>query len=66
LPDDKLKEVIEKLGKAGLPNLWVPKSNQFYHVEDFPMLGTGKLDLRKVRDVAVEMSKGAPELPQEA
>jgi acyl-[acyl-carrier-protein]-phospholipid O-acyltransferase/long-chain-fatty-acid--[acyl-carrier-protein] ligase len=66
LPDDKLKEVVEKLGKAGLPNLWVPKANQFYRVENFPLLGTGKLDLRKVRDVAVDLSSDAPKDSQYA
>jgi acyl-[acyl-carrier-protein]-phospholipid O-acyltransferase/long-chain-fatty-acid--[acyl-carrier-protein] ligase len=59
LPEEKLKECLEKLPQAGLPNLWVPRENQFYHVDRLPHLGTGKLDLRKIRDLAVEFS-GAP------
>ncbi len=59
LPEEKLKECLEKLPRAGLPNLWVPRENQFYHVDRLPHLGTGKLDLRKIRDLAVEFS-GAP------
>jgi acyl-[acyl-carrier-protein]-phospholipid O-acyltransferase/long-chain-fatty-acid--[acyl-carrier-protein] ligase len=56
LPDEKLKECLAKLGESGLPNLWLPRPNQFFHVESFPLLGTGKLDLRKVRDVALRLS----------
>jgi acyl-[acyl-carrier-protein]-phospholipid O-acyltransferase / long-chain-fatty-acid--[acyl-carrier-protein] ligase len=59
LPEEKLKECLEKLPQAGLPNLWVPRENQFYRVDRLPHLGTGKLDLRKIRDLAVEFS-GAP------
>ncbi len=56
LPEAELKECQEKLGQSGLPNLWVPRTNQFFAVEQFPYLGTGKLDLRKVRDLAVQFS----------
>jgi len=52
LRDEKLKETLEKLGKSDLPNLWVPRANQFFRVEKLPVLGTGKLDLRKIRDLA--------------
>ena len=31
---------------SDLPNLWKPKADAFYRVEGFPLLGTGKLDLR--------------------
>ena len=56
LPDEKLKECVEKLAHSDLPNLWVPRANQFFHVDSFPLLGTGKLDLRKIRDLAVQFS----------
>ncbi len=52
LPDEKLKDTLEKLSKSDLPNLWAPRANQFFHVEKLPVLGTGKLDLRKIRDLA--------------
>ena len=58
LKDDAVKACLEKLGHADLPNLWVPRPNQFFHVETIPHLGTGKLDLRKVREVAVQRSGG--------
>jgi len=56
LPEGELKECQEKLGQSGLPNLWLPRANQFFAVESFPYLGTGKLDLRRVRDLAQQFS----------
>jgi acyl-[acyl-carrier-protein]-phospholipid O-acyltransferase/long-chain-fatty-acid--[acyl-carrier-protein] ligase len=56
LPEEKLKETLEKLSQAGLPNLWLPRPNQFFRVESFPHLGTGKLDLRKIKELAVSLS----------
>ena len=56
LEPDQLKSVLERLPQAGLPNLWTPRPNQFFHVEELPQLGTGKLDLRRVRDLALQFS----------
>jgi acyl-[acyl-carrier-protein]-phospholipid O-acyltransferase/long-chain-fatty-acid--[acyl-carrier-protein] ligase len=56
LDDGELQVVIEQLSNSGLPNLWLPRANQFYRVEDFPHLGTGKLDLRRLKEVALELS----------
>jgi acyl-[acyl-carrier-protein]-phospholipid O-acyltransferase/long-chain-fatty-acid--[acyl-carrier-protein] ligase len=56
LPDDKLMPVLEKLPQSGLPNLWLPRTNLFFHIESLPHLGTGKLDLRKVREIATQRS----------
>lgn len=52
LAEDKLQPVLEKLTASDLPNLWKPKADSFLRMEAFPMLGTGKLDLRKVKEVA--------------
>lgn len=57
LPQEKLAERIERLGQSGLPNLWPPRPNQFFHVEWFPYLGTGKLDLRNVYELAMQLSR---------
>ncbi len=56
LAPEELKSTLEKLGSSGLPNLWIPRANQFFHVEELPHLGTGKLDLRQIRDVALQFS----------
>lgn len=54
LNEEKLKECLEKMAKSDLPALWKPRPDQFLFVEKLPYLGTGKLDLRKLREVAME------------
>ncbi|HEV2206161.1 MAG TPA: AMP-binding protein, partial [Candidatus Acidoferrales bacterium] len=56
LEPDELKSVLERLPEAGLPNLWTPRANQFFHVDELPHLGTGKLDLRRIRELAIQLS----------
>ncbi len=53
LPENVLRDCIERLSKSDLPALWKPKPDQFLHVEQLPYLGTGKLDLRKLRELAL-------------
>ena len=52
LPAAKLDPVLEKLAQSDLPALWKPKANQFVFTEALPLLGTGKMDLRGVRNLA--------------
>ena len=59
LPDDKLEETLEQFAKCDLPALWKPRADQFLRVEKLPYLGTGKLDLRKARELALEVAKPA-------
>lgn len=59
LPEDKLKETLELLAKCDLPALWRPRPDQFLSVEKLPYLGTGKLDLRKARELASEVANQA-------
>ncbi|OQB90320.1 MAG: Bifunctional protein Aas [Verrucomicrobia bacterium ADurb.Bin118] len=56
LPAARMQEVLAKLAASDLPNLWKPKAEAFFHVPAFPLLGSGKLDLRKVREQAVELA----------
>jgi acyl-[acyl-carrier-protein]-phospholipid O-acyltransferase / long-chain-fatty-acid--[acyl-carrier-protein] ligase len=58
LEGNELKPVLENLSHSGLPNLWIPRPNQFFFVEELPHLGTGKLDLRRIRELALEFSSG--------
>jgi acyl-[acyl-carrier-protein]-phospholipid O-acyltransferase/long-chain-fatty-acid--[acyl-carrier-protein] ligase len=58
LKEDALREVLDRLAKSELPALWKPKPDQFVHVDQLPYLGTGKLDLRRLRELAQE--KPAP------
>src|SRR5579863_4749446 len=56
LSPDELKPLLDRMAETGLPNLWTPRGNQFFHVEELPHLGSGKLDLRRVHEVAVDLS----------
>ncbi len=57
-------EFLAKLPQVALPNLWKPRADQFYHVDALPLLGTGKLDLRKIRALAAQLSQEpAPDEP---
>jgi len=44
-----------RLSDVGVPNLWVPKIIK--RVEQIPMLGTGKTDLKRCRELALETTK---------
>lgn len=50
------ERVREGLVAAGLPNLWIPRL--FRKVPSIPVLGTGKLDLRAIRQLASESAQG--------
>jgi acyl-[acyl-carrier-protein]-phospholipid O-acyltransferase/long-chain-fatty-acid--[acyl-carrier-protein] ligase len=56
LPADKLQPCLDKLAQSDLPNLWKPRAESFFHIEALPYLGTGKLDLRKVKELATQFS----------
>jgi len=55
LPAEQMPALLEKLAACDLPNLWKPRPDQFFAVEAFPLLGTGKLDLRQVKVQAQEL-----------
>jgi len=59
LSEDKLPTVLEVFATSDLPNLWKPKADAFFRVEQFPMLGTGKLDLRGVKELAANFATKA-------
>ena len=50
--DIDLNWVAKELRAQGIPNLWIPK--KIMKVDEIPLLGTGKLDLKKIADLAVE------------
>jgi acyl-[acyl-carrier-protein]-phospholipid O-acyltransferase/long-chain-fatty-acid--[acyl-carrier-protein] ligase len=59
LSGDKLAAVLEKLPQCDLPALWKPRANQFFHVDALPILGTGKTDLRGVKQLAASFAQPA-------
>jgi acyl-[acyl-carrier-protein]-phospholipid O-acyltransferase/long-chain-fatty-acid--[acyl-carrier-protein] ligase len=51
-----LQACLEHYAASDLPNLWKPKAEGFFRVENFPLLGTGKLDLRGVKEMAARLA----------
>jgi len=52
---DLVPRILEQLQAMGLPNLFIPRRDGFLHVEAIPLLGTGKTDLKAVRDLARQL-----------
>jgi len=50
--------VIKELGNRGLPNLWLPDDRDSYEVPELPVLGSGKLDLQRLKEMAVRLADG--------
>ncbi len=46
------QEICDHLSNLGLPNLWIPSPDSFLEVEQIPVLGTGKLDLKGLAELA--------------
>ncbi|QDU79844.1 Bifunctional protein Aas [Polystyrenella longa] len=47
-------EVLKSLGNCDIPNLWLPSRDSFLEVDQIPILGTGKLDLRSLKQLAID------------
>ncbi|MEM6329433.1 MAG: AMP-binding protein [Planctomycetota bacterium] len=53
LPIEKTPaEIAAFLSQKGLPNLWVPSADSYMQVEELPLLGSGKLDLKLLASLA--------------
>ncbi|TPW20710.1 MAG: acyl-acyl-carrier-protein-phospholipid O-acyltransferase / long-chain-fatty-acid--acyl-carrier-protein ligase [Elusimicrobia bacterium] len=55
-----VSELLSKARAAGVPNIWLPAEKDFYPVEALPLLGTGKLDLKAVNELAGRLSAPKP------
>ena len=48
-----IKQIIDELADTGLPTLWIPSQDGFVEVTEIPILGTGKLDLKGIKQTAL-------------
>lgn len=48
------QDLRKQLAEAELPNLFIPSADSFLQVETLPLLGTGKLDLKALKQLALE------------
>jgi acyl-[acyl-carrier-protein]-phospholipid O-acyltransferase/long-chain-fatty-acid--[acyl-carrier-protein] ligase len=55
----EVRELCQKLGESGLPNLGLPGEHDFFQISELPVLGTGKLDLKRVKEMALEVTQAS-------
>ncbi|MDO5552822.1 MAG: MFS transporter [Planctomycetia bacterium] len=49
------EEMCKRLLSSGCPPLWVPHHANFRQIDVIPLLGTGKLNLKAIKDKALEL-----------
>ena len=48
--------IVDKLHQTSIPNLWIPQAQNFYKIKEIPLLGSGKIDLVKMKKKAEELN----------
>ena len=46
-----------KLNQSELPKLWIPKRENLHPIDVLPVLGSGKVDLKQIKTMALEREK---------
>jgi acyl-[acyl-carrier-protein]-phospholipid O-acyltransferase/long-chain-fatty-acid--[acyl-carrier-protein] ligase len=52
------RQLCQQLNGKGLPNLWLPAERDFYPIEELPILGSGKVDLKRLKELALAKTRG--------
>lgn len=52
-------ELLRRTRDSGLPKLWLPRKENFFQIPALPYLGSGKLDLKQVKEIAAKMANPA-------
>ncbi len=58
------EQLCRRLVEESLPPLWIPAPDGFYQVPQIPVLGTGKLDLKRVKELAEEITGSVSAVPR--
>lgn len=45
--------VWRHLNESEMPKIWIPKAADIYRIEELPVLGTGKIDLKRLKAMAI-------------
>lgn len=53
-----IKNWIKRLSARGIPPLWIPAERDFLPVPEIPILGSGKLDLQQLAQLARKLAGG--------
>jgi acyl-[acyl-carrier-protein]-phospholipid O-acyltransferase / long-chain-fatty-acid--[acyl-carrier-protein] ligase len=60
LPEINKRQILSQLAERHLPPLFLPGEDSFYQVDQIPVLGTGKLDLKGLKETALRLAQGGP------
>jgi acyl-[acyl-carrier-protein]-phospholipid O-acyltransferase/long-chain-fatty-acid--[acyl-carrier-protein] ligase len=58
LSDEQVATLVAGMSGSDLPNLWRPRANNFYHIDAIPVMATGKMDIKTVRQMAQSFDVG--------
>ncbi len=53
----EVKHWCQELSGRGLPNLWLPAERDFIVIPELPLLGSGKVNLKRVKELALELAR---------
>jgi len=56
-------EVCQRLNTGRLPKVWIPSPREFVQVEEIPITPTGKVDLRRLKEIALSHGAGGGATP---
>jgi acyl-[acyl-carrier-protein]-phospholipid O-acyltransferase / long-chain-fatty-acid--[acyl-carrier-protein] ligase len=51
------EDLWDRLNRSELPKLWIPKRENLHAIDSLPLLGSGKVDLKKIKAMAQELSR---------
>lgn len=54
---ERLQQIISE---GRVPNLWKPRKDNYVELDALPLLGSGKLDLRRLQELAAEFVENRP------
>jgi acyl-[acyl-carrier-protein]-phospholipid O-acyltransferase/long-chain-fatty-acid--[acyl-carrier-protein] ligase len=58
---DRLHDLVKH---STLPNLWHPRKNNYFRIDEMPLLGSGKLDMKALKTIAKELVEAKTVEPQ--
>lgn len=61
LDEKEIPTILDAVVSNGLPNLFIPRREDFVRVDSLPILGSGKLDLQTLKRIACETLAGSEE-----
>ncbi len=55
--DIDIEKLCREMLNSELPKLWLPKQASYHQVDEIPILDSGKLDLKRIKDVALILTR---------